>query len=287
MVLKCRPRRKPSIAQVYPEFHRLSPDRARSGETRFRFRPSTRKAKSWWHGVQGQSDFISELPRCLLAMGAAHIGVNGLACLMTFAGRARRNRWERWRPLGSSDATGGEACFTLGMERRHARRWRRNPTPSGASARMRSSSASRTRTRRSKAHCVSSSGRAQRLCHLLRSARPRTRIGLLRSCAGTTISCRSTRRRRRVPPACQRWRSINRRLAPASAQAQERRARMALYRDLNADVSASGAGEARRPPSRSAQRLLILRPAFRPHAAAARPALERLYFSRMKSRRLI
>jgi hypothetical protein len=117
---------------------------------------------------------LSELPRCLLAMGAAHIGVNGLACLMTFrAGEARRNRWERVAALSAAAmlATGGEACFTLGVERRHAPApGGAIPTPSGASARMRSSSASRTRTRRSKAHCVSSSGRAHRLCHLLRSA---------------------------------------------------------------------------------------------------------------------
>jgi hypothetical protein len=186
--------------------------------TRFRFRPSTRKAKSWWRpGSREAGWLLSELPRCLLAMGAAHIGVNGLACLMTFrAGEARRNRWERVAALSAAAmlATGGEACFTLGMERRHARApapGGATPTPNGASGPAPSSSASRIKTRRSKARWASSSGADASSMSLAPFCEPRTRIGLLRSCAGTTMSCRSMRPSRGVRPACQRLPSIARR----------------------------------------------------------------------------
>ena len=68
-------------------------------------------------------------------------------------------------------------------------------------------------------------GRAHRLHHLLRPARPRTRIGSPRSWPATTTCSRSTRMRRRIRPACRRWPSIARRLAPAFASARERPAR--------------------------------------------------------------
>ena len=56
----------------------------------------------------------------------------------------------------------------------------------------------------------------------------------------TTTSCRSTRRRRRMRPACRRSPSIARRWRRFSPQPESDRHGRVLHRDLNPDVSAGG-----------------------------------------------